>query len=97
MGKKFIVHLSEAVNKAQLPKENGGQGLTIYRLSKLTGVAQNTWWKYAQGDIETPYLTAEVIQMCEYFGLNWHNPEVVEVISEEDESSGELKTVLAPA
>lgn len=91
MEKVFVVHLSHAIAAAQKAGD-----LTIYMVAKKSGASFNTVKKYAAGDIKTPYLTGEVIQLCEFLGLDWRDPAVVqEMISEGSESSGQLKTLLA--
>lgn len=94
MAKHFIVHLSQKLIDAQQNPETK----TIYRLAQKTGVTFNTVKKYIAGDVSTPYLTAEVMQLCEYFGLDWRDPAVVEEFTTPDsESPGQLKTLLTTA
>lgn len=92
MAKYFIVHLSQTITEALAIPETK----TIYKIAQKSGASFNTVKKYAAGDIKTPYLTGEVMQLCEYFGLDWRNPDVVEEITiKESDSSGQLKTLLA--
>ncbi len=92
MAKYFIVHLGKPLTEALQSPETK----TIYKIAQKSGVNFNTVKKYIAGDIKTPYLTGEVMQLCEYFGLDWRDPAVVEEFtSEEDESSGQIKTLLA--
>jgi len=80
----FKVRLSEAIK---------GTNQTTYIVAKHSGVTFNTVKKYAAGTVETPYITGEVALMCEYLGLNWRDPSVVEVVKTEDTSEGQLKTL----
>lgn len=92
MAKHFIVHLSQKLNEARLNPETP----TIYKIAQKSGVTFNTVKKYIAGDVSTPYLTAEVMQLCEFFGLDWRNPSVVEEVTIADvDESGQLKTLLA--
>ncbi len=93
MAKIFIVRLSEPLNEALTKPETA----TIYKIAQKSGVTFNTVKKYIAGDVTTPYLTGEVIKLCEFFGLDWHDKKVVEPIESEDEPSGKLKTVFATA
>lgn len=96
MGQTFIIHLSKVLETAQKPQKDGGMGLTIYRIAKDTGVSFNFVKKFAAGDVKTPYVTSEVVQLCKYFKLDWRNPEIVELMeNKEDDSSGQIKTPLA--
>jgi len=92
MAKYFIVHLSKTLTEALQSPETK----TIYKIAQKSGASFNTVKKYAAGDIKTPYLTGEVMQLCEYFGLDWRNPAIVEEFTSEDiASSGQFKTPLA--
>ena len=95
MAKQFIIHLSQTLIDAQSNPETR----TIYKLAQKSGVTFNTVKKYIAGDISTPYLTTEVIQLCQYFGIDWHDPAFVEVIevSEDEESPGQFKSLLTTA
>lgn len=92
MAKQFIVHLSQTLINAQTNPETK----TVYKIAQKSGVTFNTVKKYIAGDVATPYLTAEVMQLCEYFGLDWRNPAIVEEVTIPDvNSSGQFKTLLA--
>jgi predicted transcriptional regulator len=93
MAKMFIVRLSESLSEAQRSPETK----TVYKLAQKTGVTFNTVKKYIAGDVTTPYITGEVLKLCEYFGLDWRDENVIEPIEVEDESSGQIKTVFARA
>ncbi len=88
MAKYFIIHLSKTLTAALKVPETK----TIYKIAQKSGASFNTVKKYAASDVKTPYLTGEVMQLCEYFGLDWRDPAVVEeVTSAENQSSGQLK------
>ncbi len=71
---------------------------TVYRVATDTGLVYNTVDKYASNIVETEILPSHVITLAEYYGLDWHDPEVIKVTQvSEDESSGQLKTLLATA
>jgi predicted transcriptional regulator len=93
MTKIFIVRLSKPLRAAQEAPETK----TVYKLAQKTGVTFNTIKKYIAGDVTTPVLSGEVLKLCEYFGLDWHDLSIVEPIEvSEEDIEGKLKTVLAP-
>lgn len=83
MTKRFIIKLSEPHKRS---------GLTTYAVAKRANVAFNTVKKYVAGDVESMYLPNHVIQICDVYGIDWHDPEFVEVVESEDP---ELKSLLA--
>lgn len=84
--------MEKALFKVRISGAIAAKEQTIYRVAVDSGVAFNTVKKYAAGDVETPYLTTEVINMCNYLGLDWHDPQVVEVVKAEP-TPGQLKTL----
>lgn len=81
MRQKFLVKLS------QVHERNGE---TVYRVAKNSGVNYNTVKKYAAGWIEADFLSPEVVRLADYYGVDWRDPNIVEVI---DEESGDTKPV----
>lgn len=71
---KFIVHLKAHHDK---------KGLTPYRVSKETGVAINTVARYAEKDnVISDVLPSTVVTLAHYYGVDWRDPSIVEVIDE---------------
>lgn len=64
-------------------------GLTVYRVAKSTGLNSNTLHRYvSNGDIITRRLESHVLELAKFYGVDWRDPAVVDVIEvdEEDES-----------
>jgi hypothetical protein len=85
---KFIVKLKKA---------HDATGLTPYAVSKRTGIAINTVVRYTEADaVEVANLAASVIRLAEFYGLDWRDPAVVEVIEEATDPEDETP-LLSPA
>ena len=84
MAKKFKIKLAE-------PHEQSG--LTAYAVAKSLKLNQNTVRKYVSEDVIAEALYPHVIDLVEFYGLDWRDPNVVEVI--EDAPEGQTKTPLA--
>lgn len=81
---KFIVRLREA---------HLASGLSKYRVARDNGISDNSISKYVDEDsCEFGQLSTQVIKLCEYYGVDWRDPAIVEVIHDEaeDELSGQL-------
>lgn len=73
-------------------------GKSVYQVAKDTGLIYNTVDKYASEIIYAKFLPLNVITLCEYYKVDWHDPNIVQVVEVKDsESTGQLKTLLAPA
>jgi hypothetical protein len=71
---KFIVRFKAA---------HDATGLTPYAVSKKTGIAINTVVRYTEVDaVEVANLAPSVIRLAEFYGLDWRDPAVVEVIED---------------
>lgn len=71
---KFRVRLHDVHRKT---------GLSPYAVGKQAGVAQNTVKKY----VEPPYFEADriettLISLLNFYGLNWRDPSVIEIVEE---------------
>jgi hypothetical protein len=72
MGQRFKIKLKAAHDKT---------GLTAYMVGKRTGVAINTVSKYITHDeIIVDYIPATVVKLAEFYGLDWRDSKVIEVI-----------------
>lgn len=87
MTKQYLVKLKDAHKKAKVTK---------YAVARDTGLNYNTVNKYLSGEVRADVLPAHVITICEFFHLDWHDPNVIEILDVE-ESSGKYKTVFATA
>lgn len=87
MKPKIIIKLSAAHKKS---------GLTAYEVAKRLDLNEGTVRKYTSNDVTASFLPNHVLQLIKFYGLDWHDPEVIEIIdSAEDKSSGQFKTLLA--
>lgn len=84
--------------RIKLKKAHDATGLSPYRVWKLTGVAQNTIRKYVDVDeVIADRIESVVVRLAEFYGVDWRDPEVVEVVQVgEDKDSPEIK-IPAPA
>lgn len=71
---RFLIKLKQA-------HEN--KGLTPYAVAKQLGLNQNTVRKYATEEIEADVLPAHVIQLANFYGVDWRDPAIIEVIADE--------------
>lgn len=87
---RFIIKLHQAHLKS---------GLTAYMVAKELGLNETTVRKYTKGNVKAEFLPNHVLQLVKFYGLDWRDPEIIEVIdgTSEDESTGQLKTLLVPA
>lgn len=76
---KFLIKLKTAHQQS---------GKTVYRVSKDTGIVYNTVKKYVSEWIEAELLSADVVKLAEYYGMDWRSPDVVEII---DDESGDTR------
>ena len=65
-------------------------------------ISTNTVAKYVEEDgVETEYLNANIAALINFYGLDWRNPEVVELFFKEEKAEdsplGQRKTLLATA
>lgn len=68
-------------------------GLTPYAVWKETGFSQTTIRKYVEVDeIVQSYLPNIVVTLANFYGVDWRDPSVVEVI--EDDTTPDLGTPL---
>ena len=82
--------------KVKLKAVHEQTGQTAYSVAKATELAQNTVRKYTAEDIIIDYIPTTVVTLCQYYGVDWRDPEIIEVI--EDESDPSISNpALAPA
>ena len=81
--------------KVYLKAAHDKKGLSAYQVSKESGVHINTVKRYTDEDgVTTGALYTAVVQLIGYYGLDWRDSNVLEVI--EDETKNE-NTLLATA
>ena len=85
---RFLVKLKEPHEKS---------GYSAYEVAKRLGLNASTVRKWVTSNVEAEFLPDHVLKIVNFYGLDWRDPNVIEVIEVEDDSSGQLKTVLATA
>ena len=83
---KVLIKLKDAHEKS---------GLSAYAVAKELNLNGNTVRKYVQQDNVMQYIPVHVIQLAKFYGVDWRDPEIVEVIEESGDDSPETKTLLA--
>lgn len=82
--KRFLIKLSKLHNDS---------GVSVYGVHKATGLAYNTVNKYVHGDVVSENLPHQALVLIAFYGGDWRDPSVVEIIEVDDEE--EIKTPLA--
>jgi len=78
--------------RIKLQQAHKNSGKTAYKVAQDLGLNQNTVRKYATEEVVADWLPGHVISLAEYYGLDWRNPAVVEIVNVEDP---EMKSLLA--
>lgn len=86
MKPKIVIKLHDAHLKS---------GLTAYEVAKRLGLNETTVRKYTSKEVTAEFLPNHVLQLVKFYGLDWSDPNVIEIVDTEDESSGQEKTLLA--
>lgn len=69
------------------------KGLTPYAVAKQLDLNQSTVRKYANHIVETDELLSHVILLAEYYGVDWHDPHIVEIVEEDEGDTKEIKPI----
>lgn len=72
--RRFLIKLKDAHEE---------KGLTAYAVAKTLNMNWNTVSKYVTAYVETETLPVQVIELTEFYGLDWRDPAVIEVIVDE--------------
>lgn len=83
--------------RVMLADAHKNSGKTVYAVAKELDIPFNTVKRYVTKDVVVELIPADVFRLAAYYGLQWQ--QVVEIVQPEaeDNSSGQLKTLLAPA
>lgn len=88
MKRKFVIRLKPIHEKT---------GLSPYAVAKKINAVQNTVRKYVDSDeVVTDRLESVVLELCDFYGVDWRDPSIVEVVGELEESP-ESESLLIPA
>jgi len=67
-------------------------GLTVYAVAKRLNMNFNTVNKYVSSDLTVERLPPEIKKIAAFYGLDWRDPAVVEIVEVEDP---EMRSLLA--
>lgn len=70
----------------KLQKAHEDFGWSTYAVAKELGLAYNTVNKYVSSNVISDTLPTQVIQLAEFYGVDWKDPAVVEVIEDSDDT-----------
>lgn len=74
MAPKFRIHLHDAHKQS---------GLSPWKIYKRTGIAVNTVRKYIEPkEIIADRIEGTLVALIEFYGLDWRDPSVIEVIED---------------
>ena len=85
MSQRFLIKLREPHRKS---------GLTAYAVAKQLGLNQNTVRKYLTEDVIQQELPVHVVQLIQFYGLDWQDPAVVEIIEIDDEVGEDTQRII---
>lgn len=84
---RFLVKLKEPHEKS---------GFSAYEVAKRLGLNASTVRKWVTNNVEAEFLPDHVLKIVAFYGLDWRDPAVIEVIdTQEDDSPGQIKTLHA--
>jgi len=81
---RFLINLKNTHEKS---------GLTSYAVAKQLDLNQGTVRKYTTQIVETDELLSHVIAMADFYGVDWHDPAIVEVIAGDEEDTKPVETI----
>lgn len=80
----------------KLQDAHRNKGESVYEVAKNLNMSYNTVKRFVKQDVIVEKMPPDVLRLAEYYGINWQDAmQVIDV--EEDESSGQEKTLLATA
>jgi hypothetical protein len=92
MKKRFRINLKDAHEKSGLTSYAVAKQLNINSPDKPI-VTESTVRKYATRIVETDELLSHVIAMADFYGVDWHDPAIVEIIEGDEEDTKPVKTI----
>jgi hypothetical protein len=64
-------------------------GLSAYEVAKRLNLNEVTVRKYLKQNVVAEFLPDHVIELVKFYGLNWQDPNVIEVIEVDEEEETE--------
>jgi hypothetical protein len=85
--------------KVKLQKVHEQADVSGFAVSKAIGASYNTVLKYISNEeVVVDYLHYTVLALCDFYGVDWRDPEIIEVVTEsEGENAPDIKTPLPAA
>lgn len=68
----------------KLKKVHEKSGLSAYEVAKRLGLNASTVRKFVTQDIVAEFLPDHVLKIVNFYGLDWRDPAVIEVIEDQD-------------
>lgn len=84
MSRKFLIKLNAVHDQSEK---------SVYRVTKDTGLVYNTVKRYVTNVVEAELLSRDVIKLAEYYGVDWRDPAVIEIIDDETADTRPVETV----
>ncbi|MBZ0296078.1 MAG: hypothetical protein K8L99_26195 [Anaerolineae bacterium] len=84
MARKFLIKLNQV---------HRNSGKSTYRVAKESGLVYNTVKKYTDRPIEVDYISPEIAQLADYYGVDWRDPNIIEIIDEDESDTRPIPTV----
>lgn len=66
--------------KIQLKNAHEEKGLTVYAIAKQLKLSQTTVRKYIDQAVLSSYLPTVVIDLANFYGVDWRDPSIVDVV-----------------
>lgn len=82
---RFLIKLKEPHEKS---------GLSAYAVAKQLNLNASTVRKFVNNDVVAEFLPDHVLKIIQFYGLDWRDPKVIEIIEAPDEDP-EMKSLLA--
>ena len=79
----------------KLKEAHQAKGESVYQVAKNLNMSYNTVRKYVKEDIIVELMPPDVLRLAAYYGRDWHDVVWVIEVPEEDEPTGQFKTLLA--
>ena len=71
--------------KIKLGEVHKKSGMSRYLVAKKTGLSYNTVGKYVSvPEIIVDYIPSTVLKLTEFYGVDWRDPAIIEVIEAEN-------------
>jgi len=93
-------YLKQPRFKVKLARFHKESGKSAYQVAKDTGLNYGTVSAWTKEDREVTLLPDHIIKLIAYYGLDWTDPAVIEIIEaseppDQDNTPGQVKTLVA--